>query len=166
MPTNERRPGRRQTGGGNNTKRGGRKAPAKPRAAKLTKDKPTCAIVASTAAYDYVGDGEPLFQVRCRRSSDGSKKFTQHAWTGDGWAPKLNDARRVLYRYPDVIAAVERGETIWITEGEKDRLVSLGKVATTNPGGANNGARSSPSASRAQTCGSSSTAIPLADATH
>ncbi len=43
-----------------------------------------------------------------------------------------------LSRLPEVLAAVQRGETIYIPEGEKDvdNLVQLGLVATTNSGGA------------------------------
>ncbi|MCY4088274.1 MAG: hypothetical protein OXG37_15655 [Actinomycetia bacterium] len=44
----------------------------------------------------------------------------------------------VLYRLPEVIAAVKAGGTVHVVEGEKcaDALSELGFVATTNPGGA------------------------------
>ena len=44
----------------------------------------------------------------------------------------------VPYRLPELIAAVERGKTIYIAEGEKhvDRLIALGFAATCNPMGA------------------------------
>lgn len=44
----------------------------------------------------------------------------------------------MLYRLPEVIAAVQAGEPVFIVEGEKDvnRLVALGFCATTNPMGA------------------------------
>ena len=50
----------------------------------------------------------------------------------------MNGVRRVLYRLPAVIAAVEAGDTIWIAEGEKcvEALERAGAVGTTNPGGA------------------------------
>lgn len=47
--------------------------------------------------------------------------------------------RWVPYNLPEVIAAVERGQTVYWVEGEKDadRLKAEGEVATTNAGGAN-----------------------------
>lgn len=50
----------------------------------------------------------------------------------------LGDTPRVLYRLPEVLAAVTDGRTIWIVEGEKDadRLAALGEVATCNFDGA------------------------------
>jgi hypothetical protein len=53
-----------------------------------------------------------------------------------GWTWKLNGARRVLYRLPEVLEAAGLGKTIFLVEGEKDadRLCSLGLVATTSGG--------------------------------
>jgi 5S rRNA maturation endonuclease (ribonuclease M5) len=50
----------------------------------------------------------------------------------------LTGIRRVLYRLPRVIEAVQRGETVWVAEGEKDvhALEEAGAVATCNPMGA------------------------------
>lgn len=47
-------------------------------------------------------------------------------------------ARRVLYRLPEVLAAVQAGTTVYVVEGEKDadRLAGLGHVATCNFDGA------------------------------
>ena len=44
----------------------------------------------------------------------------------------------VLYRAPEVIAAIRAGETVWLMEGEKDadRAAALGLAATTNAQGA------------------------------
>jgi putative DNA primase/helicase len=44
----------------------------------------------------------------------------------------------VLYRLPEVAAAIEAGQTIYVCEGEKDadRLTQLGVTATTNIEGA------------------------------
>lgn len=49
----------------------------------------------------------------------------------------MQGVRRVPYRLPELVAA-DRAEIVFVCEGEKDadRLVALGKVATTNPGGA------------------------------
>jgi hypothetical protein len=78
----------------------------------------------------------PLFRV----VKLPGKQFRQHALdetTGE-WLPSMGNVRRVLYRLPEIIDAVEQGETIWIAEGEKDvdRLVREGVQATCNPGGA------------------------------
>ena len=55
-----------------------------------------------------------------------------------GWDYKLGDVRRVLYRLPEVIAAVKAGQKICVVEGERDvhTLEAKGQVATTCPGGA------------------------------
>ena len=63
------------------------------------------------------------------------KNFVQQLADGS-W--KLGDVRRVLYRLSEVVAAVEKGETVFVVEGEKDAdaLARLGVVATCNVGGA------------------------------
>lgn len=88
------------------------------------------------ATYDYRGErGELLFQVVrfdpkgfAQRRSDGS----------GGWTWNLEGVRRVPYRLGKTLAAVSRGERVFIVEGEKDaeRLLDCGVTATTNPGGA------------------------------
>src|SRR5207249_4181617 len=87
------------------------------------------------ATYDYVDDrGALLFQV----VRFLPKNFKQRRPDGNGnWIWNLKDVRRVLYRLP-VLLAADRIQTIYIVEGEKDaqRLLDLGLVATTNPGGA------------------------------
>jgi len=89
-----------------------------------------------TATYDYVDEqGTLLFQV-VRKPG---KQFLQRRPDGDGsWIWKLGDTRRVLYRLPEVIAAVTNGDTVFVVEGEKDadRLTAEGFVATCNPHGA------------------------------
>ena len=86
--------------------------------------------------YEYE-DGSPAFQVR--RHGDGKRKrFSQHAWDGTRWVAGRQGIRPLLYRLPDVLAAVGRGERVYVTEGEKDAeaAYAAGAVATTNPGGA------------------------------
>jgi len=88
------------------------------------------------ATYDYLNaEGQLLYQV-VRYSP---KDFSQRRPDGNsGWIYNLNGIRRVLYRLPEVIAAAQKGETIYVCEGEKDveSLRELGLVATTNSGGA------------------------------
>lgn len=89
-------------------------------------------------AYSYTDEaGALLFEVvrmdpkdfRQRRP-DPSRPGT-YLWNLDG-------VRRVLYRLPDVLAAVRTGGRVYVVEGEKDAeaLARLGLTATTNPGGA------------------------------
>ena len=51
---------------------------------------------------------------------------------------KLGEARRVLYRLPEVPAALGAGQPVYLVEGEKDadRLAGLGHAATCNFDGA------------------------------
>lgn len=81
--------------------------------------------------YTYNDEnGNPLRQVRrWEPGLDGkSKSFRQHSWDGSGWKLGVKGVRDVLYRLPQVIAAVEAGQPIIICEGEKDadKLVELG----------------------------------------
>jgi len=88
------------------------------------------------ATYDYTDEqGQLLFQV-CRWEP---KTFRQRRSDGNGgWLWKLGDTRRVLYRLPNVLAAVVAGQTVYVVEGEKDVLAleSVGAVATCSPMGA------------------------------
>lgn len=92
--------------------------------------------------YDYHDErGTLLYQVLRVPQPGGKKTFRQRApdlAAKGGWKWKLGDTRRVPYRLPQLIAALDRSETVWVCEGEKDvhALVALGVTATTNPGGA------------------------------
>jgi putative DNA primase/helicase len=81
-------------------------------------------------------NGAPLFRV-IRRPG---KRFHQERLNDQGrWVKGADGVRRVPYRLPEVLAAIERGDSlVYVVEGEKDadRLVALGLVATTNPMGA------------------------------
>jgi 5S rRNA maturation endonuclease (ribonuclease M5)/DNA-binding transcriptional ArsR family regulator len=84
------------------------------------------------AIYRYEDEqGRPLFEV----VRFEGKQFRQRRPDGS-WG--LGDTRRVLYRLPRVLAAIEKGEVVWIVEGEKDvhALEELELVATCNPMGA------------------------------
>jgi len=107
-----------------------------------TASQPTAAAVPArhtrriAQTYDYTDDaGRLLFQV-VRYAPKG---FAQRRPAEGGtWIYALGGVRRVLYRLPEVLAAVQAGKTIYICEGEKDAdaLAALGLVATTAPMGA------------------------------
>jgi hypothetical protein len=66
------------------------------------------------------------------------KGFRQRRPNGRGdWIWNLQDTRRVPYMLPELVKAVDAGETIYVPEGEKDvdNLRAIGFAATTNPGG-------------------------------
>lgn len=85
------------------------------------------------AVYGYTDEhGKPLFEV----VRFHPKSFRQRQPDGVTW--NLKGVRRVLYRLPNVIEAVQAGSTVYVPEGEKDvhSLERAGVVATCNPMGA------------------------------
>lgn len=91
---------------------------------------------AIVATYDYVDEnGDMLYQaVRLL-----PKSFRQRRPDGSGgWTWSLGNTRRVLYRLPKVLEAAERGDTVYVCEGEKDvhAIEKAGATATTNAMGA------------------------------
>lgn len=93
-------------------------------------------------AYPYTDENGILIFEACRyRYADGTKTFRQRrpdpAHPGQ-WLWDLNGTRLVLYRLPEVIAAIREKQPVWIVEGEKDAdsLARLGFAATTSPMGA------------------------------
>src|SRR3954454_21000451 len=84
------------------------------------------------AVYRYTDEqGRPMFEV----VRFTGKQFRQR--TPDGtWG--LNGTRRVLYRLPRILEAVDKGHSIFVVEGERDvhALERLGQYATCNPMGA------------------------------
>lgn len=92
----------------------------------------------AVAIYDYVDEhGDLLFQV-CRTADKQFPQRRPDPAKKSGWAWKLGDTRRVLYRLPRLIEAMDAGSRVWIVEGEKDvqALERAGEVATCGPGGA------------------------------
>ncbi len=88
------------------------------------------------AVYPYVDEaGTLLYQALRYRP----KEFKQRRPDGKGgWVWNLKDTRRVIYRLPDALDAIKRGEPIFLPEGEKDveNLWKLGLAASCNPQGA------------------------------
>jgi len=72
-----------------------------------------------------------FMQRRLPRDGDDPKRVK------GGWVWSVTDARSVPYRLQALIAAVERGETVYIPEGEKDvhTAEALGLTATCNAAG-------------------------------
>ncbi len=88
------------------------------------------------AEYPYRDETGTVLSVKERRWPKG---FAQYRPTpGGGRAYRLDGVRRVLYRLPEVLAAVAAGDPVWVTEGEKDAdaLTRAGVCATTWPDGA------------------------------
>ena len=100
------------------------------------------------ASYTYTDErGAPLFRVHWReRFADGQrqKTFPQERYDAVarrfiGGPGAMAGVRRVLYRLPDVRAAVERGDVVYVCEGEKaaDALrAACGVITTSAPEGA------------------------------
>ncbi|MEG2469475.1 MAG: hypothetical protein RSB86_19050 [Comamonas sp.] len=110
-------------------------APAKRSGGKKPRGKFVC-------AYAYTDEtGKTLFEACRYQREDGSKTFSlrqpdpdkpgEYKYTKEG-------ARLVLYRLPEVRAAIKAGKPVFVVEGEKDcdNMAALGYTATTNPMGA------------------------------
>lgn len=93
------------------------------------------------ATYPYRNEqGELLFEVVRFDTNDPDERFRQRQPDGKGdWIWKIKGVRRVLYRLPELIAAVKAGARVLICEGERDAntAVRLGYAATTAPEGIN-----------------------------
>jgi putative DNA primase/helicase len=91
------------------------------------------------ATYPYHDEsGAILFEVVRFDTADPKHRFSQRRPDGKGgviW--DIKGVRRVLYRLPELIAAVKAGQRVYICEGERDSktAVAFGCVATTMPGG-------------------------------
>jgi hypothetical protein len=88
------------------------------------------------AEYRYTDERGELLYVKVRYEP---KSFAVKRPDGrGGWTWKIAGARRVLYRLPEVLAAVKAGQPVFLVEGEKDadRLAAMGHAATCNFDGA------------------------------
>ena len=88
------------------------------------------------AQYEYRDEhGRVLYCVRRYEPKD----FRQfHPDGRGGWSAGTQGVKRVLYRLPELVSAIQDGQPVFIVEGEKDcdTLCKLGLVTTTNVGGA------------------------------
>jgi putative DNA primase/helicase len=91
------------------------------------------------ATYDYTDAvGMLLFQVLRLAPKDFRQRRPDPDRPGK-WLWKMGNVERVVYRLPEVVAALRDGRIIYLAEGEKavDALRGLGVTATCSPGGAN-----------------------------
>lgn len=115
----------------------------------VKKAKPSGSLGELKKVYSYRDEaGREIFQVcRFERNENGErvKTFRQRRYApddpkakGDGYVWSITGVRGVIYRLPEIRAAIHAGETIYLAEGEKDveTLEQLGLHATTNAGGA------------------------------
>lgn len=92
--------------------------------------------------YSYCDEqGTLLFDVMRIPKPDGKKSFRQRqpdATQRSGWRWNMEGVRRVLYRLPEVVRAVQTGSVVYLVEGEKDveTIRRNGRFATTSPMGA------------------------------
>lgn len=84
----------------------------------------------TVATYPYTDEDGTLLFEKVRMEP---KTFRQRRPEGTGWTWSLGDVPRVLYALPDVLAAVDAGEPVYVAEGEKDAdaLARAGVTATT-----------------------------------
>lgn len=94
------------------------------------------ATAAPVAVYHYQDENGQ--EVRQKIRFEPKDFRIRHQNAAGEWVYKAGDGPAVLYRLPEVMAAITEGRTIFVCEGEKDadRLVSLGLVTTTNIEGA------------------------------
>ena len=90
------------------------------------------------ATYDYHDQAGVLVHQTVRYQS---KRFSQRRpdpFTPDAWVWNLKTITTVPYHLPLVLAAIARGEPIYVPEGEKDveNLMQLGLTGTCNAMGA------------------------------
>lgn len=87
--------------------------------------------------HDYTDkDGKLVFQM----ARFPNKKLRYRQPNGNGWIWNIVGIERLPYNLPAVIEAIKQEKTIYACEGEgdSDRLISIGLVATCNPCGALN----------------------------
>jgi putative DNA primase/helicase len=92
-------------------------------------------IVATYPYHDAAG--KLLFEV-VRFEPKDFRQRRPDSTAQDGWTWNTKGVDKVLFQLPEVIAAIEAGRRIYLTEGEKDALamVKHGFAATCNCGGA------------------------------
>lgn len=93
----------------------------------------------NTDQYVYTDAlGNNVRRVNITRRPDGTKSVWLEHWTGETYVNGAGTEPKLLYRLPEVSQQLQKGGTIYITEGEKDVETAYrhGLVATCNLGGA------------------------------
>lgn len=88
--------------------------------------------------YDYCDESSKLLFQVCRFDPKDFRQRRPDKTALGGWTWKTTGVRRVLYRLPELLAALKDGRPVFIVEGEKDveALARVGLAATCNCGGA------------------------------
>jgi hypothetical protein len=88
--------------------------------------------------YDYIDTTGHLVHQTVRYDPKDFRQRRPDPANPGQWVWNLQGIEPVLYRLPDVLAAVQRGEPVYLVEGEKDvdSLAEHDLVATTCPMGA------------------------------
>lgn len=96
----------------------------------------------SIREFAYLSGSRQVVGVVQRRATtdDGKKTFRPLTMNSNGqWSQESSEELKATpYRLPELVAALDRGETVWVTEGERDvdTLAANGITATCNAGGA------------------------------
>ncbi len=138
---------------GRNPARGGAKSAAPVPAAKLTPVRPDQHLVPGgtyhnkktnaqetiSCVYEY-RDADGAVRVRVARTPEKSFPVC-HAGADGQWYWGRGPYGNLLYRLPELIAAVKAGRRVYVVEGEKDveSLAAMGYDATCNLGGGGKG---------------------------
>lgn len=105
------------------------------RGAREMKDGRVC-----TRGYEYVSErGEPVGRVSRIDGDGGKKTFMQGRYDSSGkYIPGLAGVELPIFEAAKIADAIRSGQTIYLTEGEKDALAlwGIGIPATTKAGGA------------------------------
>lgn len=95
---------------------------------------------APLATYTYADEwGTLLHQKQRFRGGERGKTFrVRRPLPNGGWAHDMKGVRRVLYRLPELLAAISSGVPVYVVDGEKDAdtLWNQGHAATCDPMGA------------------------------
>jgi hypothetical protein len=86
-----------------------------------------------SGVYEFTDEsGAVLYRTRRHEHPSKPKRYTAERPDGHGgWIDKIGDARRVLYRLPELLAA-DPAEPVYLVEGERkaDKLAAMGFPAT------------------------------------
>lgn len=101
------------------------------------------AEVFQVVRYHYTNAKGKTFRQRMRATAEQKKNSGKEGWpkvTREGWINSVPQEIRnqYLYRLPKVLEAIQKGEPVYLVEGEKDveTMEAMGHTATCNPGGA------------------------------